>query len=120
EPCRPSRRARERELPKSLDEWHAERVLHVTGGVELPVRLIQRLVLNRDVWRIPHHRVVVLTKDAIGRLRILHVEPELERQLTVPRAEEERVSCGNVQPEVRRLHQPAYAARSECRNHQTE
>ena len=43
---------------EQLHERHAERVLAMTGLVTLPVCLVQGLVLDRDVGRIPYDDVV--------------------------------------------------------------
>src|SRR5262245_55662268 len=62
----------DRKVEKAFSERHSKRVLAMAGRVALPVCLVQLLILDRDVGRIPHHDMVLLPQNAIEILQVLH------------------------------------------------
>src|SRR5262245_56077143 len=59
-----------REVEEALRKWHSERVLAMAGCVALAACLIQPLILDCDVGRIPHHHMILLPQNAIESLQI--------------------------------------------------
>jgi hypothetical protein len=55
----------QRQLEEPLGEGHRQRILPMAGGVPVPIELIHRLILDRDVRRVADHRVVLLPEDAV-------------------------------------------------------
>ena len=43
----------------------------MAGREALAVSLVERLIFDRDVWRIPHHHMVLLPKNPIQLRQIL-------------------------------------------------
>ena len=54
----PREAALHRERDDSFQERHGQRILHVTGRISFPIRLLQCRILGRDVRRIRDHRVI--------------------------------------------------------------
>src|SRR5262249_14952011 len=55
------------QVEEALSEWHSKRVLAMAGRVALAVCLVQPLLLDRDVGRIPHYHMVLLPQNAVER-----------------------------------------------------
>ena len=62
------------QIPESLSERHAERVLPVTRRIDLPIAVVLRLVLYGDVRRVADHDVEAPVEDFVRRGRILDAE----------------------------------------------
>ena len=43
----------------------------MAGRVAIPIRLVKRSILDRDVGRIPHHHLVLLPKNPVQLRQIL-------------------------------------------------
>src|SRR5262245_4514888 len=59
-------------VEEAFRERHSKRVLAMAGRVALAVCLVQPLILDRDVGRIPHHDMVLLSQNAIERLQVFN------------------------------------------------
>ena len=68
-------------VEKALRERDSQRVLAMAGRIAIPIRLVKRLILDRDVGRIPHHHVVLLPENAIQLRQILRTVDMLADRL---------------------------------------
>ena len=118
----PGRVAAQRQIEQSLGERYAHGVLHAAGRVAGSVQLVDRLVLHRDVGRVPDHHVILLAEDAVQGVEVFGLEGVRElrlagervlfraaAQVQLPEAApvEQAVAGGHVERERRRLLQAA-------------
>src|SRR5262249_51275965 len=53
----------DRKIDETFCEWDSERVFLMAGRVALAVCLVQPLILNRNVGRVPHYDMVLLPQN---------------------------------------------------------
>ena len=132
---RREREWREGQFKEALGERATQRILAVATDIALPVGLIQRRILHRDVGRITDHRVVLPAQNPLhlgqvfagvgmGQPRVGVVLGLLEHLLGVlqaePRTVQQAVANRHVQPQVGRIRQPPHFAHPQRRRQQPE
>src|SRR5262245_41175905 len=106
----------DRKIEETFCEWDSERVFLMTGLREaLAICLVQPLILDRDVGRIPHHHKVLLPQNAIEILQVFDAirvpKPFSTSRLPCLTLEVEFLEAPPVQQTVAHSHVEAEARR---------
>ncbi len=115
------------QLEQPLEKRHGQGILPIADlPIPQPIRLIQRLVLHRDIRRIRHHRVIPAVSqnpakivDVLDLIVMLHFDPAIQTHL-IKTAVPQRIPAGQINTEIRRILQPPNPAFPQRRQQQPE